>query len=226
MPAAAEVTTSRLDRRKARTRASLVRLPVRCSPRATGGHQHPGDHRAADVGFGSFYNHFTASRAVRRRGRGGPRRARRDGRRDDGRHRRPSRGVRGRRTHDRAPAEDAAPAGQDLPPHRLRPGRGSARALPAGAAGPAGRPGDRTVHRRRRGRSRSPASPAPCSGCCTWHRSTARPPPSTELPTSSQPTCCACWASPRTRPPASRTASCRKQSDAAISLDHIDRAYR
>jgi AcrR family transcriptional regulator len=55
----ADVTTSRLDRRKARTRASLV-----AAARTLLGSRDPAEVSireitdAADVGFGSFYNHF------------------------------------------------------------------------------------------------------------------------------------------------------------------------
>lgn len=60
-PASASTATNRLDRRKARTRQSLIEAAVRLIADGRGDRasiQEITDE--ADIGFGSFYNHFTS----------------------------------------------------------------------------------------------------------------------------------------------------------------------
>ena len=114
---------SRLDRRKARTRQALIDAAVRLIAEGRGDRASIQEiTEEADIGFGSFYNHFDSKEQLfsdrLRRGAGtlGA-----DDRPGDRRHHRPGGAFRG------GPA-DLRPAGPDLSrhrrvPHRCRPGR-------------------------------------------------------------------------------------------------------
>ena len=202
--AAGAPRVSRLDRRKARTRQALIDAAVRLIAEGRGDRASIQEiTEEADIGFGSFYNHFdskeqlfqTASEEVLERW----------GQLID----RASAGI-------TDPAElfavghaDLRAARLDPPrhrrvPHRHRPGRPGHPRRP-GAARPArhpGRAGHGPVHRSRRRdraqrRGRRPARAA--CGCASGTPNASTRPPSTSSPRPS----CACSASPPPKPPAS-----------------------
>ena len=164
--------------------------------------------QAADVGMGSFYNHFDSKEqlfdaavedALDAHG-AAPRPAHR-------RHRRPRRGVRAAASGSPGGCTAAArsqqgPAAQRPRAHRI--GEGTGPPCPPRHRGrrprrPVHRPRPRSgVDHRRRGRA------VPRASCCTTTRSATTPSP----PTRSPRTCCACSASPPTRPTTSAGARC------------------
>ena len=195
---------SRLDRRKARTRQALIDAAVRLIAEGRGDRASIQEiTEEADIGFGSFYNHFdskeqlfqTASEEVLERwgqlidrasaGITDPAELFAVGTRISGRLGWTHPDIAGFLTGVR-PGRPGHPhaAWHRAPCATSRPGRPR-------AASPFPIP-----------RSRSAPRPAACSGCCgcaSGTRNASRRPPSTSSPRPS----CACSASPPTKPPAS-----------------------
>ena len=202
--AAGAPRVSRLDRRKARTRQALIDAAVRLIAEGRGDRASIAEiTEEADIGFGSFYNHFDSKEQLfaDRLGGGAGTLGAADRPRQR-RHHRPGGAV--RRGH-----ADHRAARLDPPRHRRVPRRRPAwmswtspsawRRAPCATSRP-GRP--RAGSRLPMPRSRSAPRPAACSGCCgcaSGTRNASPRPPSTSSPRPS----CACSASPPTKPPAS-----------------------
>ena len=195
---------SRLDRRKARTRQALIDAAVRLIAEGRGDRASIAEiTEEADIGFGSFYNHFDSKEQLfaDRLGGGAGTLGAAD-RRGHRRHHRPGGAVRGGHADLRAARLD--PPRHRRVPHRHGPGRAGhpRRAGPACPARHPGRAGRGPVHRSRsrdrpQRRGRRPARAAADVPAAPRPR---RPrPPSTSSPRPS----CACSASPHPKPPAS-----------------------
>ena len=202
--AAGAPKVSRLDRRKARTRQALIDAAVRLIAEGRGDRASIAEiTEEADIGFGSFYNHFdskeqlfqTASEEVLERW----------GQMID----RASAGITDPAELFAVGTADLRAARLDPPRHRRvpyrhgpgRPGhpRAAWRRVPCAISRP-GRP--RAGSRFPMPRSRSAPWPAACSGCCgcvSGIRNASMRPPSTSSPRPS----CACSASPPAKPPTS-----------------------
>ena len=214
---------SRVDRRKARTRQALIDAAVRLIAEGRGGRASIAEiTEEADIGFGSFCNHFGSKEQLFgtafRRAAGTVGAGDRPGLRG---HQRPCGGV-------RRLAADLRAAGLDAPryrpvPDRRRPGV-PGRVPRAGATRPARHPGRasrRALHRHRRADRAQRRGLAACSGCCgrasgirnrwTRHPWTSSPKPA-----------CGCSASPRPKPPASPRPRCPLSGRSAGNLDLVD----
>ncbi len=215
---------SRLDRRKARTRQALIDAAVRLIAEGRGDRASIAEiTEEADIGFGSFYNHFdskeqlfaTASEEVLERW----------GQLID----RASAGISRPGGAVRRGHADLRAARLDPPRHRRVPRRHPAwmpwtspaawRRVRCATSRP-GRP--RAGSPSPMPRSRSAPWPAACSGCCgcaSGTRTASRRPPSTSSPRPS----CACSASPPTKPPASPPSPSRTPARGNSRHDAADR---